>query len=94
MPLTRDFKETVMAPARCDPEFRGDLLIEVTDAFLAGDIDTGKALLRDYRNATADHRRRTQPQRKEPATARLPTSTEHPKAKRHNATCQMEERTP
>ena len=29
------------------------LLIEATDAYLAGDIDTGKALLRDYLNATA-----------------------------------------
>jgi DNA-binding phage protein len=53
MALTRDFKETVMARAQRDPEFRGALLIEATDAFLAGDIDTGKALLRDYLNATA-----------------------------------------
>jgi DNA-binding phage protein len=53
MTLTRDFKETVMARARRDPEFRGALLIEATDAFLSGDIETGKALLRDYLNATA-----------------------------------------
>ena len=53
MALTRDFKETVMARVQRDPAFRSALLIEATDAFLAGDIDTGKALLRDYLNATA-----------------------------------------
>lgn len=53
MALTRDFKETVMAPARRVPELRSALLTESTDAFLGVDIDTGKALLRDYLNATA-----------------------------------------
>ena len=53
MTLTRDFKETVMARAGRDPAFRSALLIEATDAFLGGDIDTGKALLRDYLNATS-----------------------------------------
>ena len=53
MALTRDFKETVMARAQRDPEFRGALLIEATDAFLCGYIDTDKALLRDYLNATS-----------------------------------------
>jgi len=52
MPLTRDFRETVMARAKSDPTFGGELIIEATNAFLMGDMETGKALLRDYLNAT------------------------------------------
>ena len=52
MALTRDFKETVMSRAQKDPAFRSELLIEATNSFLDGDIETGKSLLRDYLNAT------------------------------------------
>ena len=52
MPLTRSFKETVKARAQWDPAFRDALLTEGIDALLAGDVDTGKAILRDYVNAT------------------------------------------
>lgn len=52
MPLTRDFKETIKARAERDAEFRAALLSEVVDLFLAGDVTTGKAVLRDYINAT------------------------------------------
>ena len=52
MPLTRDFKETVMLRAKQDPAFRQGLIVEATNAFLDGDLDTGKRLLRDYLNAT------------------------------------------
>ncbi|MBU1744030.1 MAG: hypothetical protein KJ649_03915 [Proteobacteria bacterium] len=52
MPLTRDFRETVMARVKSDPAFRGELIVEATNAFLMGDMETGKALLRDYLNAT------------------------------------------
>jgi hypothetical protein len=52
MPLTRSFKETVQARARRDPAFRAELLREGVDALLAGDLGTGKAILRDYINAT------------------------------------------
>jgi DNA-binding phage protein len=52
MPLTRDFKETVKARAADDAEFRAALLSEVVDLFLAGDVATGKSVLRDYINAT------------------------------------------
>jgi DNA-binding phage protein len=52
MPLTRDFRETVMARVKTDPAFRGELVVEATNAFLEGDMETGKALLRDYLNAT------------------------------------------
>jgi DNA-binding phage protein len=52
MPLTRNFKKTVKERAERDPEFRIALLEEALQAFLNSDLETGKALLRDYVNAT------------------------------------------
>ena len=52
MPLTRDFKETVQTRAERDPAFREGLLMEGVECLLAGDVDTGKIILRDYINAT------------------------------------------
>ena len=52
MPLTRDFKETIQARIERDPAFREELLKEGIDCLLSGDMDTGKAVLRDYINAT------------------------------------------
>ncbi len=52
MALSRKFKETVQLRVQQDPEYRKELIIEATNAFLDGDIDTGKTLLRDYLNAT------------------------------------------
>ena len=52
MPLTRSFKETVQRRVQQDPAFAVALLAESVDAFLAGDVDAGKAVLRDYINAT------------------------------------------
>jgi DNA-binding phage protein len=52
MPLTRSFKETVQARAKKEPAFRAALLTEAVEAFLSGDVETGKAVLRDYINAT------------------------------------------
>jgi len=52
MALTRKFKDTVLKRAQRDPEFRKGLLTEALECFLAGDLDTGKFLLRDYVNAT------------------------------------------
>ena len=52
MPLTRSFKDTVKARAERDQPFRDALLAEGVAALLAGDMDTGKAILRDYINAT------------------------------------------
>ncbi len=51
MPLTRDFKKTVQARAQRDPAFREGLLKEGVECLLAGDIDAGKIVLRDYINA-------------------------------------------
>lgn len=52
MALTRTFKETVQARAGRDSAFRAALLTEGVETLLAGDVDTGKAILRDYINAT------------------------------------------
>lgn len=52
MALTRDFKETVLARVQADPKFRNALLKEGIETMLAGDVDTGKAILRDYIKAT------------------------------------------
>ena len=52
MPLTRSFRETVQARARRVPAFREALLTEGLEALLSGDLETGKAVIRDYINAT------------------------------------------
>ena len=52
MTLTRDFKETIQARVQRDPAFREELLKEGIQCLLAGDMDTGKVVLRDYINAT------------------------------------------
>lgn len=52
MALTRSFKETVQARVLADRSFREALLREAIDTMLAGDIDIGKAILRDYIKAT------------------------------------------
>jgi DNA-binding phage protein len=52
MALTRDFKETVKARVSADLAFRAALLTEAVELLLSGDVATGKALLRDYINAT------------------------------------------
>ena len=52
MPLTHDFKETVRARAQRDPKFRQALLREAVECIINGDLKTGKAVLRDYVNAT------------------------------------------
>ena len=52
MALTRDFKETVKARAERDPASREAVLTEADERLLAGDLETGKAVLHDYINAT------------------------------------------
>jgi DNA-binding phage protein len=52
MPLTHDFKETILARARHDPDFRRALLREAVQCVINGDLATGKGVLRDYVNAT------------------------------------------
>lgn len=52
MPLTHDFKETIRARVRKDRDFRQALLREAVECMINGDLETGKAVLRDYVNAT------------------------------------------
>ena len=56
MPLTRDFRETIGEKAQRSPRFRRALLTEAVENLLAGDLETGKGLLRDYIKATIGYR--------------------------------------
>lgn len=52
MTLTKSFKELVQQRVSEDAAFADALLREGIDTMLAGDIDAGKAILRDYIKAT------------------------------------------
>jgi hypothetical protein len=52
MALTRDFQELVRKRIAHDPAFGDAPLCEGIDTRLTGDVDTGKAILRDYIKAT------------------------------------------
>ena len=52
MPLTRSFKETVRERVQEDAAFRDALLVEGIDAMLSGEVEVGRAIIRDYINAT------------------------------------------
>jgi len=52
MPLTRSFNATVRERVARDPAFRAALFSEAVQTLLAGDLDTAKAVLRAYINAT------------------------------------------
>ena len=52
MTLTKDFKETIMARAKRDKKFCEAMLCEAINELLTGDVDAGKAILRDYIKAT------------------------------------------
>ncbi len=52
MPMTRRFRETVWARAQGDARFRAAMLTEAINELLTGDLDAGRAMLRDYINAT------------------------------------------
>jgi len=56
MPLTHNFKETIQARVKREPKFRQALLREAVESYLNGDLETGKAVLRDYVNATLGFR--------------------------------------
>ena len=51
MAITREFRATLLERARKDAEFRQAMLREGIETMLAGDMETGKAILRDYINA-------------------------------------------
>jgi hypothetical protein len=52
MTLTRSFKVLVEKQVAGDPAFAEALLREGIDLMLAGDVDAGKAILRNYIKAT------------------------------------------
>lgn len=52
MPVTRKFRTTILDRAKSDPRFRRHMLTEAVNELLAGDLEAGKAMLRDYINAT------------------------------------------
>jgi putative addiction module killer protein len=56
MAITRKFRETILLRVESDPEFRTQLLTEAVNELLAGDLNAGKAMLRDYINATITFR--------------------------------------
>jgi len=66
MTVTRNFKETVQARALRDKEFREGILRESIECMLSGDIKTGKALLRDYINATVGFKKLSKLTHKDP----------------------------
>ena len=57
MATTKSFMELVERRAARDPDFATALLQEGIDTLLTGDVDTGKAILRDYIKATVGFER-------------------------------------
>ena len=52
MVLTKDFRDTVRERLQREPEFRRELLQEALNCLMSGDVQTGKAVLRNYINGT------------------------------------------
>jgi len=52
MALTRDFRDTIRERAQREPAFRQALLREGLQLINSGDFMTGRAILRNYINAT------------------------------------------
>jgi DNA-binding phage protein len=52
MPITRKFRETILSRAEHDVVFRRQMLTEAVNEMLTADLEAGKAILRDYINAT------------------------------------------
>lgn len=57
MPLTRNFKETVLNRVQKDCAFRRELLREGVDCLISGNVEMAKAILRDYIKATVGYTR-------------------------------------
>ena len=56
MALTKDFRETIRERAQREPKFRKALLREAIELMLSGDDKIGRAILRNYINATVGFR--------------------------------------
>lgn len=82
MPLTRDFKETIRARVIRDSGFRTALLREGIENLLAGDVETGKIILRDFINATIGFSKLGKvTQRSKKSLMRMLGSTGNPRAR-------------
>jgi hypothetical protein len=57
MALTKKFRHTIRARVQADPAFRQALLQKGIECMLGGDVEVGKATLRDYINATVGFER-------------------------------------
>jgi hypothetical protein len=57
MIVIKSFKELAQNQTSRDPEFGAALLRESIDSMLAGDIEAGKAILRNYIKATVGYER-------------------------------------
>ena len=51
--MTRDYKETIRARVQRNPEYTTALLQEAIECLMSGDVETGKAILRDFIKATS-----------------------------------------
>ena len=52
MALAGSFKDHIKAKIESDPKFRQALFQEAVQTLLSGDVDTARAVLRDFINAT------------------------------------------
>jgi hypothetical protein len=58
LPLTKSFTGLVHSRVARDPAFAASLRREGIDAARTGDVDTGKAILRDYLKTTVGFEKR------------------------------------
>jgi hypothetical protein len=56
MARTKSFRDLVHGRAKADKKFAEALLREAIDAMLSGDLESGKAILRDYIKANHQFR--------------------------------------
>ena len=54
MLLTRNFSESILARIERDPAFREELLNATVECLRSDDLDTGRAVLSQYVDATTD----------------------------------------
>jgi hypothetical protein len=66
MALTKKFKETVKARADRNPAFRQALLPEAAEQLLAGDLETGKAVLTITSTPPSGSKRSPKPRERRP----------------------------
>jgi hypothetical protein len=52
MPITKQFRNTILLRAATDTEFRRHMLTEAVNELIGGELNAGKSILRDYINAT------------------------------------------